>query len=119
MSSISFHAMYRPSCVRILLASTSTRLNPASPACVQFLTGKIDALDRSVTKRSERSVQLEMAHKVRLHKIKDPCVFEFLTHVIPLDVWQAVVGQLSLEYDLKPIPRPAERVDNGGSSDRL
>lgn len=32
----------------------------------QFVTGKIDALDRNVSKRSERSVQLEMAHKVAI-----------------------------------------------------
>ena len=38
----------------------------SGPACVifQFVTGKIDALDKNVTKRSERAVQLEMAHKV-------------------------------------------------------
>lgn len=40
----------------------------------QFVTGKIEALDRNVSKRSERSVQLELAHKVRGRiAVERPC----------------------------------------------
>ena len=34
---------------------------------MQFMAGKIDAVDARVRKRSERSVELELAHKVRSH----------------------------------------------------
>jgi hypothetical protein len=54
---------------------------------VQFLVGKTDKMDSRVRKRSERAVQLEMAHK-------------------------AIVGHMNLEeYEIKPIPPPPPIAD--------
>ena len=65
-----------------------------------------------MSKRSERSVQLEMAHKVRACE-RDDCSFELSPRITSTPHhFQAVVGQLSLEYDLKPIPRPASEDDD-------
>ena len=52
----------------------------------KFMAGKIEAVDHRVKKRSERAVELELAHR-------------------------AVVGKLKLneDYEMQPIPRPQPR----------
>ena len=52
---------------------------------VQFMTGKIDAVDKRVRKRSERAVELELAHKAVMSKLDG--------------------GD---DYVIRPIPRPAD-----------
>ena len=49
---------------------------------MQFVSGKYEAIDARVSKQSERTVHLQMAHK-------------------------AIVSRLELDdYELRPIPRP-------------
>ncbi len=51
-------------------------------SALQFVSGKVEAVDARIVKRSERAVQLEQAHK-------------------------AIVGRLKLDdYEIRPIPRP-------------
>lgn len=52
---------------------------------LQFMTGKIDAVDKRVRKRSERAVELELAHKAVMSKLDG--------------------GD---DYVIRPIPRPAD-----------
>lgn len=49
------------------------------------MTGKIDAVDKRVRKRSERAVELELAHKAVMSKLDG--------------------GD---DYVIRPIPRPAD-----------
>lgn len=57
-------------------------LHPTLGPVPQFVSGKVEAVDARVVRRSERAVQLEQAHK-------------------------AIVGRLNLEeFELRPIPRP-------------
>ena len=61
---------------------TFSIVDTKSACFTQFMGGKYDAIDKRVKRRSERTVELEQAHK-------------------------AIVSRLELsDYEIRPIPRP-------------
>ena len=88
---------------------------------MQFVSGKVEAADSRVLKRSERAVQLEQAHKVRRGRATPACAqpvtalrrLRVHTHAptrtpAHARALQEVVSKLNLqeEYKLQRIARP-------------